>query len=161
MVVKTIRTPTGHSLGYDNAGTLRSVTTNRGTVANLGAQGRVRSIQTTSGTLISYQPGGKRVESERVSPNGARYRVVSTTPRRGYVERDFSRNGATYVRRTYVSESRTHVSVYRTYYYGGSPYRYYVPAYYYAPTYYRWVYNPWPAPVYYAWGWNTAPWYAP
>jgi hypothetical protein len=77
------------------------------------------------------------------------------------VERDFSRNGATYVRRTYVSESRTHVSVYRTYYYGGSPYRYYVPAYYYAPTYYRWVYNPWPAPVYYAWGWNTAPWYAP
>jgi hypothetical protein len=99
------------------------------------------------------------IESVRQTPSGTSYRVVSTGTRGGYVERNFSRDGHEYVRRTYVYQNRTYVTVYRTYYYGNRPYYYYVPAYYYAPVYYGWAYNPWPAHVYYTWGWG--PWYDP
>lgn len=79
----------------------------------------------------------------------------------GYVQRNYvSRNGHTYVSRTYVVNNVSYTSVYRSYGYGGYCCYYgYAPAYYYNPGYYGWAYNPWPAPAPYAWGWGGAPWY--
>ncbi len=70
-----------------------------------------------------------------------------------------SRNGNTYVQRTYVVNNVSYTNVYRSYNYGGYPYYGYSPPYYYNPGYYGWAYNPWPAPVAYGWGWGGAPWY--
>jgi hypothetical protein len=100
--------------------------------------------------------GGRTVVSTR---NGAR--VVTTGRHGGYVQRNYvSRSGRTYVSRTYVVNSVTYTSVYRSYGYGGYCCYYgYAPAYYYNPGYYGWAYNPWPAPAPYAWGWAGEPWY--
>jgi len=77
------------------------------------------------------------------------------------VQRNYvSRNGRTYVSRTYVVNNVSYTSVYRSYGYGGYCCYYgYAPAYYYNPGYYGWAYNPWPAPAPYAWGWAGQPWY--
>jgi len=157
---KVIRTPAGHTLTQDRNGKVTGVFTKSGTEAHFHftPTGRVSTIRTSNGTTITHGTNGvRRVESVRQTPSGTSYRVVSTGARGGYVERNFSRDGHEYVRRTYVHEDRTSVTVYRTYYYRGRPYYHYVPAYYYAPVYYGWAYNPWPAPVYYTWGWGA--WY--
>jgi hypothetical protein len=160
---KSVTTPQGHKLEFNKSGQLSNVVTNKGAEAHFDARGKVRTITTAHGTTITHGPGGERhiVTEHRDANNRVESRVVTTGANRGFVERRFERGGQEYMRRTYVYEGRTNVTVYRTYYYGGVPYYHYVPAYYYAPGYYGWAYNPWPAPVYYTWGWYGAQWYAP
>ncbi len=113
-------------------------------------------------TIDHGQHGERRIVTEhRDAHNRLESRVVTAGPNHGFVERRFERGGHEYVRRTYVYEGRTNVTVYRTYYYNNVAYYHYVPAYYYAPRYYGWAYNPWPAPVYYTWGWYGDRWYRP
>src|SRR6266852_426148 len=113
-------------------------------------------------TIDHGQHGERRIVTEhRDAHNRLESRVVTAGPNHGFVERRFERGGHEYVRRTYVYEGRTNVTVYRTYYYNNVAYYHYVPAYYYAPRYYGWAYNPWPAPVYYTWGWYGDPWFRP
>src|SRR5216684_3230241 len=113
-------------------------------------------------TIDHGQHGERRIVTEhRDANNRLQSRVVTAGPNHGFVERRFERGGHEYVRRTYVYEGRTNVTVYRTYYYNNVAYYHYVPAYYYAPRYYGWAYNPWPAPVYYTWGWYGDPWFRP
>ena len=159
---RTVTTPAGHQVSYNSSGHLSAMTTNRGTTASFNARGQVSTIHTANGATITDGPGGVRtIHSEHISPNGARYQVVSTGAHAGYVQHTYTRGGQTFVRRTYVSPGRTHVAVYQTRYYGGRAYYAYVPAYYYGPGFYGWAYNPWYAPAYYAWGWYDDPWYAP
>ena len=159
----TVRTSGGHTLEYGKGGHLDKVVTNRGTEAHFDARGKARTITTANGTTIFRGPAGQRhiVTEHRDANHRVESRVVSTGSNRGFVEHRMERGGHEYMRRTYVREGRTYVTVYRTNYYGGVAYYHYVPAYYYAPVYYGWAYNPWPAPVYYTWGWYGDPWYRP
>jgi len=157
---KVVTTQTGHTLAQDKNGKVTAVFTKSGTEAHFAPTGKISTIRTSSGTTITQgATTARKIESVRQTPSGTSYRVVTTSAHGGYAERSFSRDGREYVRRTSVYENRTYVTVYRSYYYGGVRYHYYVPAYYYAPVYYGWVYNPWPAPIYYTWGWG--PWYGP
>src|SRR6266851_1458108 len=115
------------------------------------------------GITIDHSQHGERhiITEHRDANNRLESRVVTAGPNRSFVEHRFERGGSEYVRRTYVYEGRTNVTIYRTYYYNNVAYYHYVPAYYYAPRYYGWAYNPWPAPVYYTWGWYGDPWYRP
>src|SRR6266446_692969 len=154
----------GHKLEFNNkTGQLSNVVTNKGTEATFNSRGRISAIKTPTGTTINREPNGVRhiVTEHRDVNNRVESRVVTAGPNRGFVEHRFERGGNEYVRRTYVYEGRTNVTVYRTYYYNNVAYYHYVPAYYYAPRYYGWAYNPWPAPVYYTWGWYGDPWYRP
>src|SRR5437899_2974318 len=105
------------------------------------------------GIVIDYGQHGERhiITERRDASNRVESRVVTIGSNRGFVEHRFEHGGHEYVRRTYVYEGRTNVTVYRTYYYNNVAYYHYVPAYYYAPRYYGWAYNPWPAPGYYTW----------
>ena len=157
-------TTVGHKLEFNpTSGQLSKVVTNKGTEATFNSRGRISTIKTPTGTMINHEPNGVRhiVTEHRDANNRVESRVVTAGPNRGFVERRFERGGHEYVRRTYVYEGRTNVTVYRTYYYNNVAYYHYVPAYYYAPVYYGWAYNPWPAPVYYTWGWYGDPWYRP
>ena len=120
--------------------------------------GRVAKIQ-ANGMTISHPLRGPRTVVKET--NGRT--IVATGRQGGYVQRPyFSRDGRSYVQRTYVVGGKSYVSVYRSYTYGGVVYYGYAPAYYYQPAYYGWAYNPWGAPVVYgpaAWGWVGSPWY--
>jgi len=153
----------GHRLEYSPTGHPVKVITNKGAEARFDTHGKVSTIKTSGGMTINREPNGQRriVTEHRDANNRVESRVVTAGPNRGFVEHRFERGGSEYVRRTYVYEGRTNVTVYRTYYYNNVAYYHYVPAYYYAPVYYGWAYNPWPAPVYYTWGWYGDPWYRP
>lgn len=57
-------------------------------------------------------------------------------------------------------KGRTYTTVSRGYYYRGSIYYHYVPAYFFPPAYYEWGYGPWGEPIAYTgWGWDDSPWY--
>jgi len=139
------RTPPGHQVSLHGGGT-----------AHIRPNGQIRSINRNGMQIQHGLHGGRTVVSTH---NGAR--VVTTGRHGGYVQRNYvSRNGHTYVSRTYVVNNVSYTSVYRSYSYGGYCCYYgYAPAYYYHPGYYGWAYNPWPAPVYYGWGWGGEPWY--
>jgi len=139
------RTPPGRTLALKNGGS-----------ASIRPNGQIRSVNRNGMQIQHGLHGGRTVVSTR---NGAR--VVTTGRHGGYVQRNYvSRNGNTYVSRTYVVNNVSYTNVYRSYGYGGYCCYYgYAPAYYYHPAYYGWAYNPWPAPAYYGWGWGGAPWY--
>ncbi len=129
-----------------------------GGTATVGSDGRVRTIDTKNGVHIERPLRGV---STTVSEHN-RVRVVTMGAHRGFVQRQYmTRNGRTYVYRTYVVNNVTYTRVYNTYYYDGRPYYGYIPVYYYHPAYYGWAYEPWPTPVYYTWGWYSDPWYRP
>jgi hypothetical protein len=152
---RTVTTKTGSKLEYSGSH-LSAVTTPRGTVGRVNAQGRVSSIHTANGTTIERGPRGeRRVVTERADHT----RIVSYGRGGGYVQHPYIRNGHEYARRTYVYGGRTYTRVYRTYYYRGVGYYHYVPAYYYAPRFYGWAYAPWGPSIAYGWGWGGAPWY--
>jgi len=138
-------TPPGHQVSLKGGGT-----------AHIRPNGQIRSINRNGMQIQHGMHGGRTVVSTH---NGAR--VVTTGRNGGYVQRNYvSRNGNTYVSRTYVVNRVSYTNVYRSYGYGGYCCYYgYAPAYYWHPVYYGWAYNPWPAPVYYGWGWGGAPWY--
>jgi len=140
------RTPPGRQVSLRGGGT-----------ASIRPNGQIRSINRNGMQIQHGVHGGRTVVSTH---NGAR--VVTTGRHGGYVQRNYvSRNGNTYVSRTYVVNNVSYTNVYRSYSYGGYCCYYgYAPAYYYHPAYYGWAYNPWPAPVYYGWGWAGQPWYA-
>ncbi len=127
-----------------------------GGTAAVRKDGSVRSINRNGMQIQHGLHGGRTVVSTH---NGAR--VVTNGRHGGYVQRNYvSRNGHTYVSRTYVYHNTVYTGVYRSYGYGGYCCYYgYAPAYYYNPGYYGWAYNPWPAPAPYAWGWAGQPWY--
>jgi hypothetical protein len=139
------RTPPGKQVSLKGGGT-----------ASIRPNGQIRSINRNGMQIQHGVHGGRTVVSTH---NGAR--VVTTGRSGGYVQRNYvSRNGNTYVSRTYVVNNVSYTNVYRSYGYGGYCCYYgYAPAYYYHPVYYGWAYNPWPAPVYYGWGWGGEPWY--
>jgi len=139
------RTPPGKQISLKGGG-----------LASIRPNGQIRSVDRNGMHIQRGLSGQRKIESTR---NGAR--VVSVGKHGGYVQRNYvSRNGRTYVSRTYVVNNVTYTSVYRSYGYGGYCCYYgYAPAYYYQPVYYGWAYNPWPAPAYYNWGWGGAPWY--
>ncbi len=151
--------PTARPAGLPGA-TQKTVSLPGGKTATVvrSANGRVASIHTNGMTISHPLRGPRTVVAER---NGRQ--IVAVGHRGGYVQRPyFSRNGRSYVQRTYVVEGKSYVSVYRSYTYGGYGFYAYAPAYYYQPAYYGWAYNPWVAPVAYgpaAWGWSGAPWY--
>jgi hypothetical protein len=127
-----------------------------GGTAAIRKDGSVRSINRNGMQIQHGLHGGRTVVSTH---NGAR--VVTTGRHGGYVQRNYvSRNGHSYVSRTYVYHNTVYTGVYRSYGYGGYCCYYgYAPAYYYNPGYYGWAYNPWPEPAPYAWGWGAQPWY--
>ena len=139
-----------------NAG--KTVALKAGGSATIRPNGQLRSIDRT-GTHIDYGAHGTRTISS-ITPNGSR--VVTTGPHQGFVQRSYlTRNGHTYIQRTYVVNNVTHTVAYRSYSYRGTVYYGYAPAYYYRPVFYQWAYNPWAALVYWSWGWTPAvyPWY--
>src|SRR6266446_5386844 len=85
------------------------------------------------GITIDHSQHGERhiITEHRDANNRLESRVVTAGPNRSFVEHRFERGGSEYVRRTYVYEGRTNVTVYRTYYYNNVAYYHYVPAYYY------------------------------
>jgi len=139
------RTPPGKTVSLKGGGT-----------ASVRPNGKIRSVD-RNGMHIQHSVHGSRTVV--ATHNGAR--VVTTGRHGGYVQRAYvSRNGRSYVSRTYVVNNVSYTSVYRSYGYGGYCCYYgYSPAFYYNPGYYGWAYNPWPAPVAYGWGWGGAPWY--
>ncbi len=147
---------TGNRLSFPaNAG--KTVTLNSGGSATLRSNGQLRLID-RNGTHIEYGAHGTRTISS--TQNGAR--VVTTGVHQGFVQHPYlTRNGHTYVQRTYVVNRMTRTVAYRSYSYRGAVYYGYAPAYYYRPAFYRWGYNPWPAMVFWNWGWTPAayPWY--
>lgn len=154
---KSVMTPAGNRLNYAATGKLSTVTTRSGAVASFNSHGRVSTIHAPNGMVIRRTPSGARVVA-LTRPDGSR--LVTTGPNRGYVQHEFMRGGQPYMRRTYVVNGRTYVTVYRGYYYGGYRYYAYVPPYYYGPAYYAWAYDPWGDPVAYTgWGWYGSPWY--
>lgn len=153
-------TPEGHTVVRDANGHVTGVLTKSGAVAHFTSTGQVSTIKTASGTTITHSSTGTNsVVSERISPSGVHYRVVSAGGRGGYVDRPFHYGGHDYMRRTYVYGGRTYVTIYRGYPYRGVVYYRYIPAYYYRPAFYGWAYAPWQAPVYWSWGWAPAPWW--
>jgi chemotaxis protein histidine kinase CheA len=139
-------------------GTVARVTLSGGRTATFGPNGGVRTIR-AGGMQINH---GLRGERQIVTVRPDHSRVVSMGPHQGYLERPYlTRNGRTYVQRTYWAGGRPYVRVYRTNYYRGVPYYGYVSPYYYHPGFYFWAYNPWQVPVYYRWPWFAAPppWY--
>jgi hypothetical protein len=101
--------------------------------------------------------GERRIETVRPDQS----RVVSMGPHRGYVERPYlTRNGRSYVQRTYWESGHPYARVYRTSDYRGATYYGYVSPFYFHPGFYGWAYNPWRAPIRYGWGWFGSPWYA-
>jgi len=160
---KTITASGGRKFDVRPDGTVQKISLSDGRTATFHPNGTLSAIKTPTGTTINREPNGVRhiVTERRDTNNRVESRVVTTGSNRGFVERRFERGGNEYVRRTYVYEGRTNVTVYLTTYYNNVVYYHYVPAYYYAPRYYGWAYNPWPAPVYYTWGWYGDPWYRP
>lgn len=136
----------------------REVKLPSGGSAQIGADGRIRSIDKNGMHIEHSLHGGRTVVSER---NGVR--VVTTRNHQGYVQRAYvTRGGHTYYSRTYYEHGVARSVVYRGYVYGGHTYYAYYPSYYYRPAFYAWAYNPWPGPLYWdaaAWGWGGAPWY--
>jgi hypothetical protein len=162
----TTTRPNGSSVTRDAHGKTSSVTTPGGAKANYNSAGKVSSIHTSvmdaknpmhSGDLTISK--GAHNQRSLVTTRKDGTRVVGLGAHRGFVEHTFTRNGRTYMRRTYVVNGRATAYVYRGYPYRGRVYYGYVPAYYYGPGYYGWVYDPWGAPVPYAWGWAGDPWY--
>ena len=131
---RTIRDVSGHKVGYDQAGHVRTIQTRSGATIYRGAHGNYR--------VVREFPGGRR--------------VVFAGRNYGHMERAYVRG---YRMRTYYEQGRYRAVVYRPYYWRGRPYYVYAPYYYYRPVYYGWVYNPWARPVYYPWGWAGNPWY--
>jgi hypothetical protein len=106
---------------------------------------------------------GLRGERRIVTVRPDHSRLVSMGPHQGYLERPYlTRNGRTYIQRTYWAGGRPYVRVYRTTYYRGVPWYGYVSPFYFHPMFYLWAYNPWRVPVYYRWPWFAAPppWYS-
>jgi len=150
----------GATKNYSANGRMNSMSTRSGHEAHFDSHGRVTSVHTAHGAVISHGPRGeRRVVGERVSARGEHYRVVNYGGHRGYVEHGYMRGGHPYYRRTYMYGGRRYAYAYRGYYYHGVAYYHWAPPYYYPPVYYGWAYNPWPAPVAYTWGWAAAPWY--
>jgi len=145
----------------DRNGRVASVLTRNGHEAHFTPTGHVATIRTANGMMIAHRANGSRsiITEHRDAGGHFQSRIVSTGRNRGYVDHSFQRGGHEYMRRTYVYGGRTHVAVYRGYYYRGVPYYHYVPAYYYGPSFYGWAYHPWVAPLPYAWGWAGSPWY--
>jgi hypothetical protein len=136
----------------------KTIVLKSGGSATIRPNGQLRSID-RNGTHIDYEVHGTRTISS-IMPNGSG--VVTTGPHQGFVQRSYlTRNGHTYVQRTYVVNNVTHTVAYRSYSYRGAVYYGYASAYYYRPVFYRWAYNPWPALVFWNWGWTPAayPWF--
>lgn len=150
----------------DAHGKTTSVTTPGGAKANYNSAGKVSSIHASvtdsknpmhSGDMTISK--GAHNQRSLVTTRKDGTRVVGMGAHRGFVEHTFTRNGRSYMRRTYVANGRANAYVYRGYPYRGGVYYGYVPAYYYGPGYYGWAYDPWGAAVPYAWGWAGDPWY--
>src|SRR5271157_1538084 len=138
-------------------GTVARVTLSGGRTATFRPNGGVRMIR-AGGMQINHGLRGER-RIETVRPDHSR--VVSMGPHRGYLERPYlTRNGRSYVQRTYWSGGRPYARVYRTNYYRGVPWYGYVSPFYFHPGFYGWAYNPWRVPIYYRWGWFGSPWYS-
>lgn len=137
--VEKVSLPGGRSAGYDSRGQVGWVhSKGRTTVITPGSQGNRK--------LVTRQPKGVQ--------------LVSLARNVGYRQSPYlTRNGRTYVERTYVVNNQTYTRVYTTYEYQGVTIYRYVPVYYYSPGFYVWVYGPWPGPVYWSWDWYGAPWY--
>ena len=170
--LQAVRDANGRSTFKDKATGRQWETNTKGEVTHFSEPGREVKFGAGKPTFIRDEKRGITIDhgqhgerhiitEHRDANNRVESRVVSAGPNRGFVEHRMERGGHEYVRRTYVYEGRTNVTVYRTYYYNNVAYYHYVPAYYYAPRYYGWAYNPWPAPVYYTWGWYGDPWYRP
>jgi hypothetical protein len=151
----SIDTASGAHYNFSRDGKLASFS-KAGMGATFRPDGNFRSLK-ANGMLIDHGPMGKRTVQTQLSGG---WRVVSTGPHQGFVDRPLIRAGHAYVQRTYMANGRTYVSVYRTYYFHGALIYHYVPAFYYAPGFYGWVYYPWGAPVAFNWGFFGAPWFA-
>jgi len=149
-----IDTASGAHYNFGRDGKLTSYSKG-GMQATFRPDGKFRSVE-ANGMLIDHGPNGQRAVQTRLSGG---WRVVSTGPHQGFVERPMMRDGHAYVQRTYLANGRTYVSVYRTYYVHGALIYGYVPSFYFAPGFYGWAYSPWGAPVAFNWGFFGAPWF--
>ena len=156
---RTIAASGGRQFQVRPNGTVARVSLSGGRTATFRPNGGVRAIR-AGGMQINH---GLRGERRIVTVRPDHSRVVSMGPHQGYLERPYlTRNGRTYVQRTYWAGGHPYVRVYRAQYYRGVPYYGYVPPYYYHPRFYLWAYNPWRVPIYYRWAWYAAPppWYS-
>jgi hypothetical protein len=140
---RSVKTATGSTLEYNGRGKPTSVTSQSGTVAHFSPTGRVSSIQANGMTINRGPRGGQTIITERADHS----RIVTTGPHSGYEEHPFTRNGQSYVRRTYVFNGHTYARVYQGSTYQGVTYYQYVPPTYYAPSFYTWTSNSWSTPV--------------
>jgi len=140
---RSVKTATGSTLEYNGRGKPTSVTSQSGTVAHFSPSGRVSSIQANGMTINRGPRGGQTIITQRADHS----RIVTTGPHSGYEEHPFTRNGQSYVRRTYVSNGHSYARVYQGSTYQGVTYYQYVPPTYYAPSFYVWAGNSWSTPV--------------
>ncbi len=158
--VRTVATRNGGHLEVGPDNKPAHFVGNHGQEAHFGNRGQLREVHDQRrGMRVErgFRAGDRRVVTER---NGRR--LVSTGPRRGYMERPYYRDhyGHAYVQRTYWVHGHAYAYAYRDHFYGNRHYYWYAPRYYYHPGFYGWAYHPWAAPVYYNWGWGpTAPWF--
>ena len=123
---RTIAASGGRQFQVRPNGTVASVSLRGGRIATFRPNGGLSTVR-AGGMQINH---GLRGERQIVTVRPDHSRVVSMGPHRGYVERPYlTRNGRTYVQRTYWAGGRPYARVYRTQYFHGVPYYGYVPPY--------------------------------
>ena len=113
---RTIAASGGRQFQVRPNGTVARVSLSGGRTATFRPNGRVSAIH-AGGMQINH---GLRGERQIVTVRPDHSRVVSMGPHRGYVERPYlTRNGRTYVQRTYWAGGHPYARVYRTQYFRG------------------------------------------
>jgi len=150
----TVTATNGRNYNLRPNGTLASYSAH-GQSASFHANGQLASVHTANMDIAHGPHGQRTIISERPDHS----RLVSTGPRRGYLEHSVSYHGHDYVQRTYVHGGHSFTRAYSGYHYHGRIFYNYYPYYFYDPLFYGWAYYPWGAPVPYGWGWAGSPWF--
>ncbi len=150
----TVDDSRGRKFNLRPDGRLESIT-NRDRSAFFHSNGKLRSIRAGSITINR----NLRDQREIITLRPDRSVLVSTGPRRGYLQRTVVRNRVTIVQRTYVVNNQTYYRAYRPHLYHGREFQVFLPRVYYAPAFYSWACTTWSSPIRYAWGWRNDPWF--
>jgi hypothetical protein len=151
----TVDAAGGRQYGVRSNGTISSYRDHE-KVVSFDPRGRVSSIRAAN-LSVRRGPNGERTIESRRTDNS---RLVSTSRRSGYVERNVAVGNKTYIQRTTVINQRVTTNTLVAYNYGGVALTHFVTPVFYSPGFYGWAYHPWAVPMSFSFGWLGASWYA-
>jgi hypothetical protein len=126
----------------------------KGRSAAFSPHGGLRSIATKDMSMVRGPRGERRIETVRKGVT-----VVSLGSRRGYVARNVTLGGRSFVQRTYVANNVVYTRIYAPYQYHGTVMAAYVPVVRFSPGFAVWASSPWDSRVSFGWGWSSDPWF--